>query len=161
MILRGTGGEKVRVHYHNRDGRSAIFDAAFEGVLGNLERRYRETQSEYIRSKISEYMTDRPCPTCQGKRLRPEALAVTIDGRNILEVTEWPVNRSLEWAQRLGGSKISPYQTGPHHRRSNPEGNHIPTWISGGCRSGLPDPADGLPDHSREVKPSEFGWLRR
>jgi excinuclease ABC subunit A len=79
MILRGTGGEKVRVHYHNRDGRSAIFDAAFEGVLGNLERRYRETQSEYIRSKISEYMTDRPCPTCQGKRLRPEALAVTVD----------------------------------------------------------------------------------
>jgi excinuclease ABC subunit A len=105
LILRGTGGEKVRVHYHNRDGRSAIFDAAFEGIVGNLERRYRETQSEYIRSKISEYMTDRPCPTCQGKRLRPEALAVTIDGRNILEVTEWPINQSLEWAIRLAGSK--------------------------------------------------------
>ena len=105
MIFRGTGGEKVRVHYHNRDGRSAIFDAAFEGVLGNLERRYRETQSEYIRSKISEYMTDRPCPTCQGKRLRPEALAVTVDDTNILEITEWPVNRSLDWAIRLAGVK--------------------------------------------------------
>ena len=105
LILRGTDGEKVRIHYHNRDGRSAIFDAAFEGVIGNLERRYRETQSEYIRSKISEYMTDRPCPTCQGKRLRPEALAVTVDGQNILLVTEWPINQSLEWARRLAGTR--------------------------------------------------------
>ena len=61
------------------DGRQATFDTAFEGVIGNLERRYRETNSEYIREKISEYMTDRPCPTCRGKRLRPEALAVTVD----------------------------------------------------------------------------------
>ena len=70
----------MRLHYHNRDGRQATFDTAFEGVIGNLERRYRETNSEYIREKISEYMSDRPCPTCEGKRLRPEALAVTVNG---------------------------------------------------------------------------------
>lgn len=103
LVLRGTKGEKVRVHYHNRDGRSATFDAAFEGMIGNLERRYRETNSEYIRSKISEYMTNRLCPTCGGKRLRPEALAVTIADANILNITEWPVIRSLEWAEKLSG----------------------------------------------------------
>jgi excinuclease ABC subunit A len=105
LVLHGTKGEKVHLHYHNRDGRQAEFDAAFEGVIGNLERRYRETNSEYIREKISEFMSDRPCPTCGGKRLRPEALAVTVDGINILQITEWPVLRSLEWATHLAGSK--------------------------------------------------------
>jgi excinuclease ABC subunit A len=105
LVLHGTSGEKVRLHYHNRDGRQATFDAAFEGVIGNLERRYRETNSEYIREKISEFMSDRPCPTCHGKRLRPEALAVTVNGTNILQITEWPVLRSLEWARQLGGLK--------------------------------------------------------
>ena len=104
LILRGTKGERVRVHYRNREGRTANFDAAFEGIIGNLERRYRETNSEYIRSKISEYMSDRPCPICKGKRLRPEALAVTVANVNILDVTEWPVNRSLDWAMKLAGS---------------------------------------------------------
>ncbi len=82
LVLHGTKGEKVRIHYHNRDGRQATFDTAFEGVIGNLERRYRETNSEYIREKIQRiHESDRPCPTCQGKRLRPEALAVTVDER--------------------------------------------------------------------------------
>src|SRR5512137_1375422 len=105
LVLHGTRGEKIRLHYHNRDGRQATFDAAFEGVIGNLERRYRETNSEYIREKISEFMSDRPCPTCHGKRLRPEALAVTVNDVNILEITEWPVARSLEWARQLAGPK--------------------------------------------------------
>jgi len=103
LILYGTQGEYVRVHYQNRDGRQATFETQFEGVIGNLERRYRETTSEYIREKISEYMSDRPCPTCQGKRLRPEALAVTVDGVNIMEVTEWPVRRVLDWVKHLAG----------------------------------------------------------
>jgi len=110
LVLRGTKGEKVRVNYHNREGRSAVFDAAFEGIIGNLERRYRDTNSEWIRSKISEYMTDRPCPTCGGKRLRPEALAVTVGDVNILQVTEWPVVKSLEWSQKLEGP-ASPLNT--------------------------------------------------
>ncbi len=112
LILHGTRGERVRVHYRNRDGRTANFEAAFEGIIGNLERRYRETNSDYIRAKISEYMTDRPCPVCQGKRLRPEALAVTVAGENILTVTEWPINQSLSWAQKLAGpnTPLSPRQ---------------------------------------------------
>jgi excinuclease ABC subunit A len=110
LIMRGTKGERVRVHYRNREGRTANFDAAFEGILGNLERRYRETNSEYIRSKISEFMTDRPCPSCNGARLRKEALAVTIQDVNILQVTSWPVVRSLEWAKQLAGEE-SPLTT--------------------------------------------------
>jgi len=105
LVLFGTKGEKVRVHYHNRDGRTATFDTAFEGVIGNLERRYRETNSEYIREKISEYMSDRPCPTCQGKRLRPEAIAVTVNDINIIEATAWPINRALEWIEKLAGRR--------------------------------------------------------
>lgn len=105
IILYGTNGERVRVHYRTRDGRSASFETAFEGVIGNLERRYRETTSDYIRERIAEYMSDRPCPACQGKRLRPEALAVTVDGVNIIEVTSWPISRTLAWVERLAGPK--------------------------------------------------------
>ncbi len=107
IILYGTKGERVRVHYKNREGRTANFDATFEGIIGNLERRYRETNSDYIRNKISEYMSDRPCPSCNGARLRKEALAVTVDDINILQVTEWPIRKALAWSQRLA-EKDSP-----------------------------------------------------
>ena len=98
----------MRVHYQNRDGRTAQFDSAFEGVIPGFMRRYRETNSEYIREKISEYMTDRPCPTCQGKRLRPEAIAVTVNDTNIIEATSWPIKRILEWIEKIAGPK-SPF----------------------------------------------------
>jgi excinuclease ABC subunit A len=101
LILYGTKGEEVPVHYESREGRHATYRTAYEGVIGNLQRRYQETQSEYIRSKIQEFMSERPCPACQGKRLRPEALAVTLDGVNIVEVSSWAVVRTLEWCRRL------------------------------------------------------------
>lgn len=102
-ILYGTGREEVQIHLHGRNDRQASYVAAFEGVIPNLERRYRETNSEYIRARIAEFMTDQPCPTCKGTRLRAEALAVTVDGYNIVEVTDWPVNRTLAWVERLMG----------------------------------------------------------
>ena len=101
VVLYGTHGEKVTVHYRNKDGRRATFDIAFEGVIGNLQRRYSETSSEYMRDRIAEFMSEQECPTCGGARLRQEALAVTIDGINIVQVTHWPVLRALEWANRL------------------------------------------------------------
>jgi excinuclease ABC subunit A len=100
-ILYGTGSESINVTLEGRNERKTSFQTSFEGVIPNLERRYRETQSEYVRGKISEYMTDRPCPTCKGERLRPEALAVTVLDRNINEVTKWPINRTLDFIQRL------------------------------------------------------------
>lgn len=100
-ILYGTGNEQLTITMDGRNDRKTTFQTNFEGIIPNLERRYRETQSEYIRNKISEFMSDRPCPTCKGERLRPEALAVTIQDANIVEVTRWPVNRTLEFTQNL------------------------------------------------------------
>jgi excinuclease ABC subunit A len=102
IILYGTRGQEVTVHYRNREGRQATFRTPFEGVIRNLERRYNESSSDYTRDKISQYMSQRTCPACGGARLRREALAVTVDGVNIVEATEWPVLRTLEWAKRLG-----------------------------------------------------------
>jgi excinuclease ABC subunit A len=110
IILNGTGGEEIPVHYQSRDGRESSYKTAFEGVIGNLERRYQETQSDYIRGKIQEYMAERHCPTCKGQRLRQEALAVTIDDVNIVETTAWPVMKTLEWVKFLKG-KQSPLST--------------------------------------------------
>jgi excinuclease ABC subunit A len=101
MILYGTNGQEIAVHYVSREGRKASYKTTFEGIVGNLERRYQETESEYIRGKIQEYMSERPCPACHGKRLRPEALAVTVGGANIVEVTGWPVAQTLLWVETL------------------------------------------------------------
>ncbi len=101
LILYGTNGQEITVEFVGQRERRSVVRTSFEGVIPNLERRYRETQSEYVRNKIAEYMSNRPCPTCGGLRLRPEALAVTVDGKNIIEVTDWAVLRTLEWIRRL------------------------------------------------------------
>jgi len=107
IVLYGTGDRQVQMTYKNSNGHEFRFSRAFEGVITNLERRYRETNSEFIREKISEFMSDRPCPTCQGKRLNPAALAVTVDDVNIITVTAWPVLNTLEWVKKISG-KNSP-----------------------------------------------------
>jgi excinuclease ABC subunit A len=105
ILLYGTNGREIPITYTTREGRTATYKTAYEGVIGNLERRYQETNSDYIRSKIQDYMSERPCPACKGQRLRPEALAVTVDGTNIVEVTNWPVLRSLHWIRKLKDDK--------------------------------------------------------
>mgnify|MGYP000017643014 FL=1 len=101
LILYGSGGEEIPITYTARDGGRRIYRTPFEGVVPNLQRRYRETTSDYIRAKIEEFMTRRPCPACGGARLRPEALAVTVGGQNIYELTRWPASRLLEWLDAL------------------------------------------------------------
>lgn len=105
IIFYGTNGVEVPVEYRRKNGRVSKFYTAFEGVINNLERRFNETNSEYMRGRISEFMNDKPCPTCKGARLRREALAVTIDERNILEVTNYPVILTLDWVNRLAADK--------------------------------------------------------
>ncbi len=102
-VLYGSGGKELEVAFTGRNGRQSSFRASFEGVINNLERRYRETNSEYIRGKISEFMSDQPCAACGGARLRKEALAVTVDETDIIQVTTWPVRRSLAWVEQLSG----------------------------------------------------------
>jgi excinuclease ABC subunit A len=101
-----TKGEKIRIDYTNSQGELRYYETTFSGVIPNLQRRYQETTSEYIRVKLEEFMSVRPCPTCGGKRLRPEALAVTIAGKNIWEVTRMPVSESLAWVQWLRGERV-------------------------------------------------------
>ncbi len=104
IILYGLPKEAtVAVRYRNQRGYTRSYETRYSGVIPNLQRRYRETDSEYIRGKLEEYMGVRPCPVCQGKRLRPEALAVTVAGKNIHEVTEMPVAEALEWVRHLMG----------------------------------------------------------
>jgi len=103
IVLYGTGDKQIQMTYQNANGNEFKFTRAFEGVISNMERRYRETNSEYIREKISEFMSDRPCPTCGGKRLNPAALAVTVDGINIVEANSWPVLQTLEWVKKIAG----------------------------------------------------------
>jgi excinuclease ABC subunit A len=91
IILIGTNGDRIYVSYRNRYGRRRQYMTSFDGVIRNLEWRYAETDSEYRREKIEEFMSQVPCPKCKGARLRPEALAVTVGKRNIYEFTELSV----------------------------------------------------------------------
>lgn len=102
MVLYGDGGEPFPVRYEDRQGRVRQYYAHFEGAVPRLERRYRETESDGIRADIERYMTSNPCLACRGKRLKPESLAVTIAGKNIMDVSGLPVTRSLRWAEDLG-----------------------------------------------------------
>jgi excinuclease ABC subunit A len=105
IVLYGSGDEKIPVKYQNRLGDQRIYQTTFEGIINNLRRRYLETTSDYIRSKIEGYMAQVPCPACHGKRLKPAALAVTVGGRGIQEITSQPVVHALEWVKSLKGEK--------------------------------------------------------
>jgi excinuclease ABC subunit A len=103
LILRGNKGETITVRGENQYGRVREYQTSFEGVIPNLERRYKETDSDYMRQEIERYMANRPCTVCQGQRLKPAALAVTIASQNIVEVTRLSVAEALHWVQRLQG----------------------------------------------------------
>jgi excinuclease ABC subunit A len=101
LFLYGTDGDRIYVSYRNRMGRRRSYMTTFEGIVPNLERRYRETDSEYSREKIEEYMSVRPCPECQGARLRPESRAVLVGGTRIEDFTNLSAHRALEWVRDL------------------------------------------------------------
>ena len=100
--------QKVLVEYQNQKGHNRNYETNYGGVIPNLKRRYIETGSEWIRGKLEEYMSVRPCPVCQGRRLRPMALAVTVADKSIYDVTSTPVVDALEWFQRLRGTEDQP-----------------------------------------------------
>jgi excinuclease ABC subunit A len=92
--------ERVLVSYRHERGEST-YKANFEGVITNLERRYRESDSDYIKAEIEKFMVTKPCPDCAGKRLRPEILAVTIGGHNIRDISILSIKDALRWATHL------------------------------------------------------------
>ena len=97
LFLEGTGGEPIHVTYRNRFGRRRSYRTRFEGIMRNLERRYRETDSEWTREKIEEFMSLRACPVCGGARLRPESRAVLVAGTRIEDFCALSARRALEW----------------------------------------------------------------
>ncbi|MFC2066202.1 excinuclease ABC subunit UvrA [Chloroflexota bacterium] len=105
LILYGEGGEPYR--YRNRFGRVKEYHDGFEGVISRMERLYRDTESEHSRAGIERYMVSRPCPVCQGKRLKPESLAVTINDRSIMDISAMSVIQVLEWVATLGDSVLT------------------------------------------------------
>ncbi len=100
-FLFGTNGDRIYVSYRNRYGRRRSYTTSFEGIVPNLERRYKETDSEYVREKIEEYMSVVPCPDCEGARLRPESLAVKVGGLGVHEVTRLSAKRAIDWFEEL------------------------------------------------------------
>lgn len=99
-VLYGTGDVKLKLK-KNKDWGGGTYEAPFEGVINNLERRYRETQSEYARAEIESYMTERACPDCHGARLKPEYLAVTVGGKSIKEFCDMSVSDELDFINTL------------------------------------------------------------
>ena len=106
VIINGTNGHKVNVHYKSQRG-VGVYDLAFEGLIRNVERRYRETGSETMRQEYESFMTSTPCKCCNGKRLRKEALAVTVGGKNIAEITDFPIRILQDF---MLGLKLTPMQ---------------------------------------------------
>jgi len=101
LILYGEDGELVK--YRNRYGRVREYFTGYEGAIPYLERIYRDTESSKSRADIERFMASSPCPVCQGKRLKPESLAITVDGLNIIEVVEKPASETLRWMRQLTG----------------------------------------------------------
>ena len=100
IILYGTKGEKLELEYDQPRGKGVLYQA-FEGVIPNLERRYRETQSDGVRDELESCMSECPCPDCRGKRLRRESLAVTVGGSSIADYTEKSVVAALDFVEQL------------------------------------------------------------
>jgi excinuclease ABC subunit A len=99
-VLYANRGERVVIGYRHERGENT-YGAIFEGIVPNLERRFRETDSDFIKSELERYMVARPCPTCEGRRLKPEILAVTVDGQNIWQVSELSITSACDWVGRL------------------------------------------------------------
>lgn len=92
--------EKLQINYNYANG-SGVFNRRFEGVANNIERRYKETSSEYVKQELEKYMTEVPCEVCKGKRLKKEVLGVTVGGKNIYEVCDMPIDATLKFFEEL------------------------------------------------------------
>ena len=101
VLLYGTGGKKIRVEYIHASGDRRVYNSAWEGLINNYERRYKETNSAYIREEFEKYMSFKPCACCGGTRLKKESLAVTVGGLNISKVTDFSVGEALEFFHGL------------------------------------------------------------
>ena len=101
IVLYGSGEQTVKVNHTNQHGHARTYETTYEGIIPNLERRYKQTTSDYIRQMIEQYMTANTCPVCEGKRLKPESLAVTVGGLSIYELSCLPIGRAMRFIEHL------------------------------------------------------------
>ncbi len=106
ILIYGTGGHEIKVHYKGQRG-EGVYDVAFEGLLSNVARRYRETYSEASKAEYETFMRITPCPVCKGQRLKKESLAVTVGDKNIYEATNMSITKFRDF---LDGLKLTPMQ---------------------------------------------------
>ena len=104
LILYGSGNDKIRMEYKTKTF-STSYDARWEGIIPNMQRRYRETTSDWTKSQIEKYMNFKPCETCKGKRLKKEALSVLIGGENIFDLTDKPVIELIDFIENIKFTK--------------------------------------------------------
>ena len=130
VVLYGSRGERIAVraprwrHHHQHHGREREYQMAFEGVVPSLQRRFQETDSDGLREEIEKYMWNRPCPTCDGLRLRPESLAVTVTGRPITEITSLSVSHAMDLFTALDEGRrveVAGVRGVPHEEAWEPE----------------------------------------
>ena len=101
LLLQGDRTTRFTMRHRTHRGREFTWQTTYEGVIPNLMRRYRDTESDYVRSEIQRFMAQRPCPSCGGRRLKPEALAVTVCGKDIMQVCSQNIERALEWTESV------------------------------------------------------------
>ena len=100
-LLHGTGSRRLKYTYESRSGRVSHMNHTFEGIIPSLERRWGETNSDFIKEKISDMMTEDECPVCKGRKLRDTVLAVTVGGKNIMEITDLSVIQAMDFFEEL------------------------------------------------------------
>jgi len=112
ILIEGTNGKEVKVHYRGQRG-VGVYDVAFEGLIENVNRRYRETSSDWSKQEYEKFMQITPCQTCHGQRLKPSSLAVTVGGKNIIQMTDMPVSHFLPFLDKLKLTKNQEMIGGP------------------------------------------------
>ena len=133
VLLHGTNGHSVKVYYKGQRG-EGVYDVAFEGLIKNVERRYRETGSDTMKQEYETFMQITPCHVCKGQRLKPESLAVTVGDKNIYEITSMSIALLTDFMKNLELT-----ETQEIDRQSDFEGDQSPCGIFDGCRAGISD----------------------
>ncbi len=148
-VLNGTGETPVAFTY--KDGvRAYTVTKPFEGVLRNLDRRWRETDSVWVREELSRYQAEKPCATCDGARLKPEALAVKVAGKHIAEASDLSIRAALGWFAQAADADPAARRDRPAH----PARDRRTAAVPGRCRAGLPDPVARLRHPVRRREPA-------
>ena len=160
-VLYGTKRKRIDMQHHTRRGKTYRWRTAFEGVINNLERRYKDTESDHVRSEIERYMSTNPCSACKGEKLRPEARAVTVCGINIMDVTNKSIAQASAWIAAIGGdssqSSVISYQN--PHPSPLPEGEGM-NGSPSAATEGLNGTVKGAKKGRRKAKASRNGRVK-